>query len=319
VMNRDDTLWKCVLEDLFDDFLHFYFVGAENLFDIRKGFQFLDKELCDLFPGEEMRAPKFVDKLVRVFTRDPLMASLILHIEVQGYEDPDFLERMFTYFYRVKDKYREPVFSIAILTDKDKNYRPGSYEHECHGNTASYRFRVFKVSDQEESALLSNDNPFSIVLLTVLLALKKKRRLSDQELFVQKVELAKNLLGRGLPANKEKALLTFLKLYVRFTEKEYNIKFDIAIQELTQKTETMGIVEFVLDRARNEGIDEGIQKGMEKGMERGIEEGIKKGQQERDQEFVKSLLTNTDFDIAKIAGLVNVTGAFVRKVKKSMK
>lgn len=284
---------------MFDDFLHFYFEDAERLFDIGKGFQFLDKEMCDLFPAEEMRAPKFVDKLVRVFTRNHIEGSLILHIEVQGYEDVNFLERMFTYFYRVKDKYREPVFSIAILTDKDKNYRPGAYEYDCHGDTVAYRFKVYKVSDQQEEALLKNDNPFSIIILTVLLALKKKRNLDDQQLFEQKLELSKNILSRNLPANKERALLTFLKLYVRFAKKEYNIKFDNEIQKLTQKTETMGIVEFVLDRARKEGVEE--------------------GQQDRDREFVNSLLTNTDFDIAKIAGLVNVTGTFVRKVKKSMR
>ena len=45
-----------------------------------------------------------------------------------------------------------------------------------------------------------------------------------------------------------------------------------------------------------------------------MEKGIEKGK----ETFVKYLLLNTDFTIAKIAGLTNVTEAFVKKVKKTL-
>lgn len=35
-----------------------------------KGFQFFDKELEQLFPAEDMQHAKFVDKLVKVFTKE---------------------------------------------------------------------------------------------------------------------------------------------------------------------------------------------------------------------------------------------------------
>jgi hypothetical protein len=44
LMNRDDILWKSILEDIFGDFLKFFFADAEKVFDIEKGFVFLDKE-----------------------------------------------------------------------------------------------------------------------------------------------------------------------------------------------------------------------------------------------------------------------------------
>jgi hypothetical protein len=44
-MKRDDSLWKAILEDVFDDFLYFFFENAADLFDMEKGFVFLDKEL----------------------------------------------------------------------------------------------------------------------------------------------------------------------------------------------------------------------------------------------------------------------------------
>jgi len=52
-----------------------------------------------------------------------------------------------------------------------------------------------------------------------------------------------------------------------------------------------------------------------RGEKRGIEKGIEKGK----GAFVKYLLLNTNFTIAKIASLSDVTEAFVKKVKKTLK
>src|ERR1700712_1054605 len=111
-MKRDDTLWKGILENIFDDFLRFFFKDADILFDFEKGFQFLDKELEQLFPFENGEAPKFVDKLVKVFTKAGKEEWILVHIEVQGYNDKDFGKRMFTYFYRILDKYDQNLTAI---------------------------------------------------------------------------------------------------------------------------------------------------------------------------------------------------------------
>ena len=47
--------------------------------------------------------------------------------------------------------------------------------------------------------------------------------------------------------------------------------------------------------------------------------GELKGEEKKSHEVVKNLLLNTDFTIAKIASLANVTEAFVKKVKKTSK
>ena len=60
-------------------------------------------------------APKFVDKLVKVFTRTGKEKWILIHIEVQGYQDRDFAKRKFTYFYRILDKYDKPVLLLPFL------------------------------------------------------------------------------------------------------------------------------------------------------------------------------------------------------------
>ena len=112
-MKRDDSLWKAILEDIFDDFLRFFFQNAEELFDFTKPFEFLDKELEQLFPSNpDDFTPKYVDKLVKVFTYEGTEKWILVHIEVQGSTDHEFSHRMFQYFYRIYDKYRRPHYGV---------------------------------------------------------------------------------------------------------------------------------------------------------------------------------------------------------------
>ena len=82
-MKRNDLLWKAALEDLFDDFLRFFYRNAAHLYDMDKGFEYLDKELERLFPPEaDQYAPRYVDKLVKVFTQTGDEAWVLVHVEV---------------------------------------------------------------------------------------------------------------------------------------------------------------------------------------------------------------------------------------------
>lgn len=53
---KDDAIWKAVFEDVFADFLRFFFPDADELFNMKKGFVYLDKEFDQLFPPEEHAA-----------------------------------------------------------------------------------------------------------------------------------------------------------------------------------------------------------------------------------------------------------------------
>ena len=309
-MNKDDTLWKGILENICDDFLRFFFEDAEKLFDLERGFQFLDKELEQLFPTEEIEAPKFVDKLVKVFKKTGEEDWILVHIEVQGYDDKDFAKRMFTYFYRILDKYGKPVTAIAIFTDANKKFHPDVYEYKYLGSKIIYEFNTYKVIEQDETALIENENPFAIIVLTVLLALKKKK-LDDESLFDLKYSLAKNLLRRKISKKKIDDLLIFLQRYITFADQGYNVKFDKEIGELTGNQKSMGIREMVLDKAKKEGIAKGKQEGRLEGLDEGVEKGFEMAQ----ISFIKNLLATDSFTTSQIAVLTNASEAFVESVK----
>jgi len=293
-MKRDDTLWKSILEEIFDDFLFFFFPDADKLFDLTKDFEYLDKELEQLFPPEQNEyATRYVDKLVKVFTLTGSEQWILIHIEVQGYNDKHFAQRMFTYFYRIFDKYNKPITAFAIFTEENKQFKPNVFKQEFLGTRLRYEFNIYKVIDQSEEELSQSNNPFAQVILTVLAAIKSKG-LEEEEVFNIKIELTRRLLSKNIPKNKIRAIMNFLRYYIHFENPEMNLKFDKEIDEITQNKKTMGIEEFLLDRAEKKGIEKGRI------------------------EVVKSLLKNTDFDDDRIASLIGISLESVKKIKKEI-
>ncbi len=305
-MRKNDILWKGMLEEVFDDLLRFLFPGADELYDMQKGFEFLDKELSEMFPEPEKKSDtRYVDKLVKVFRRDGGESWLLLHIEVQGYKDPRFAKRMFTYYYRILDRYNHPVVAIAIFTGQDSRNMPDRYEVQDQGTELMYKFNTLCITDYEDDVLAESDNPFALVLLAAKTALLKGK-IPELELKDQKLLIAKLLLGKGIfPKKKIDAILTFLNNYVLFDDLQTNRIFTEQFDQITGKTNTMGIIEQLADIKEKAALAKG-------------EEKAKLVRTEEQEKFVKFLLANTEFSVNKIAELVGVSVSFVEEVKKDL-
>ena len=307
-MKRDDTLWKGILEDLIIHFLHFFFEEAVQSFDLKKGVEFLDKEMEQIFPADEFESPKFVDKLVKVFTNEGLEKWVLIHVEVQGYKDLAFEERIFVYYYRIFDRYRKRIAVLVILSDEFKSYHPTQYYSEYLGTEISFRFKTYKVLDQNEEELERSNNPFAFVILTVLLSLKKRKKDKEEEDLLQlKIELTRKLLESKFSKPVIRGIYYFIRNYVVFENKENDRKFDTVIDSITDNNKSMGIVEMLVERGKKAIHEAAMEKGIEKGKE------------ESKTEFVKNLLAANKFTVVEIANFANVTEAFVRKVKKTAK
>ncbi|OIN59759.1 hypothetical protein [Arsenicibacter rosenii] len=296
-MKRDDSLWKAILEDVFDDFLRFFIAEADSLFAMDKGFEFLDKELEQLFPtNPDDLAPRYVDKLVRVFLQTGGEQWILIHIEVQGNSDPTFASRMFHYYSRINDKYNHPIAAFAILTDGNKLFKPTQYKQQCLGTTLQYTFNSYKVLEQDPVKLAESNNPFAQVILTAWTAIHHKRRKTDA-LLEEKISLAKHLLGKQYAKPKIRALMNFLKLYVRFGDTIKDRIFEERLDQLTnQLPQTMGIEEFVIARAHQQGLAEGEKKALDL--------------------MIRALIRETDFSDDKIAGMAGVPVERVARLRK---
>jgi predicted transposase YdaD len=311
-MKRNDILWKAALEDLFDDFLRFFYPDADELFDLEKGFEYLDKELEQLFPpeGDEV-APRYVDKLVKVYMRSGAEEWILIHIEVQGYSDKDFARRMFQYFYRILDRYDRPITAFAIFADSHKNFHPASYQRSFLGTSVSYRYNTYKIIDQDEAALAESNNPFALAVSAARLAIASKN-MDDQQLFDLAYDLAKNLLSKQMPKEKIRKVMNFLRYYLRFDNPQLFINFGKEINILTERNTTMGIEEFLLDQAKKEGLRKGREEGRNEGREEDREEGLHEGrEEEKRQTAIKMKENSLALDL-----IANITGLSYEEIER---
>ena len=301
---HDDLLWKVILEDVFDDFLCFLNPDANTILDLNRGFEFLDKELEQLYPPEnDEYSPKVIDKLVKVFTKTGQEEWILVHLEVQGQYRKDFPKRMFTYFSRIFDKHQKPVTAYAIFTEAEKTIRPNVFMVKFMGTSLCYTFNTFKISHQSDDDLKASNNPFALVVLTVKTVLAGKKIINSEErdelLLELKIKLAKQLLNKRIAKEKIRALMNFLKYYVRFENPDINDKFEKELEILTERSSTMGIEEFLLDRA--------------------TKQGEKKGLEQKSHAVVENLIKELGLSNEQAAGIAEVSVEYVAKVRATLK
>jgi len=86
-----------------------------------------------------------------------------------------------------------------------------------------------------------------------------------------KIELAKNLLGKGFEKEKVRATMNFLRFYVRLDTEKDRI-FEKQLVTITGKNYPMGIEELILEQERRAGEKRGEMKGEKRGeMKRTVE------------------------------------------------
>ncbi len=164
-----DNPWKAFIELYFRDFLFFFFPHIEADIDWSKPVRFLDKELQKIVRDSEI-PKRYADKLVEVHRLNGQTTLVICHIEVQSQEEGKFPFRMYTYNYRLRDRYNCPVVSLAILGDDRSTWRPSRYHEELWGCSTHFEFPIVKLSDYQAdwAALESNRNPFAVVVMAHL-------------------------------------------------------------------------------------------------------------------------------------------------------
>ena len=69
---------------------------------------------------------------------------------MQGTKQAEFAERMFVYNYRLFDRYKRPVASLAVLADENKEWKPAFYGFAVLGCRHTLEFPVAKLTDYAE-------------------------------------------------------------------------------------------------------------------------------------------------------------------------
>jgi hypothetical protein len=269
-----DSPWKEALTRFLPAFLAFSFPDLHAAIDWGRGYEVLDKELQQVVREAEL-GKRLADALFKVWLADGREAWVLIHVEVQSQPDDDFPERMFVYHYRIYDRFRRPVVSLAVLGDDQAGWRPNQFGYSLGGCTLRLEFPVVKLLDYtgREAELEADPNLFAPVVLAHLKTLETREDPGARRAW--KVRLLKGLLERGLSAEEIRQLFRLIDWMMDLPEQlAQQVR-----QELYdyQRERQMPFITSFERFAREEGRQEGEAEGMRKGREEGENEGVRKG------------------------------------------
>ncbi len=290
--NESDSAWKDILEAYLKDFLDYCLPTLSNELDWSCHWFSLDAEFQAIVKGESGK--RLADKLFRVYRKDGVEQWILIHIEIQQTPEDSFPQRMFTYHYRIYDRYQKPIVSCAILTDSQEKWRPTSYEIGLGGSYIKSEFLVVKVIDYKDKIeeLEKSNNPFASVILIQLEALSNQANSQDQRKKM-KFALTKRLYEKNFTKTDIMNLYKFIDWLIGLPE-----QFEIEYLNHVYQIEGAKKMPYITSAERlglkmglERGMAEGIEKGMKKGIEKGIEKGIGKGIEKEKMIVARRLLT----------------------------
>jgi hypothetical protein len=104
---------------------------------------------------------------------------------------------MFVYNYRIYDRYKRSVASLAVLGDERISWRPNQFGYQLFGCEVGFKFPVVKLLDYQEqwSELEASRNPFATVVMAHLKAIETRNNRPLRKQW--KLTLTKRLYEQG--------------------------------------------------------------------------------------------------------------------------
>ena len=243
-----------MLDQYFPAFMAFFFPQAYAEIDWSRGYESLDTELQQVVRDATL-GTRLADKLMRVWHRNGVEQFVLIHIEVQGQQDPDFPKRMYVYHYRCFDRYDRPVVSLAVLTDASPRWRPTGYRYGLWGCAMEMTFPVVKLRDYRTqwAALEASLNPFATVVMAHLHSQRTRRH--PERRLEGKLRLVRHLYARGYTRQEVLDLFCFLD-WILTLPAALETRFQTVVMHLEEERQMRYITS--IERM---GIEKGLQQG----------------------------------------------------------
>ena len=288
-----DSAWKDVIEEHFDPFLEFFFPDIHSDIDFSRKPEILSKELRKIIPNAKT-GKRYADILMKVYLKDGTakFICLFIHVEVQGNRETHFMIRMFTYHYRIFDKYKDEgakIISLAILTDEEENYRPNEYSSKGWGFSLRMKVPIVKILDYKNKKELrekleKSSNPMGMIVKAQLKSFEAKK--GDNHIkYDIKFELIRQLLKHGYDGKYIRSLFNFIDLVFRLPE-SLEKKLSQEVNKIEEE-QNMAYVTSWERIAKKEGKLEGKREGKLEGKLEGKREGKLEGKLETAQNLIK--------------------------------
>jgi hypothetical protein len=243
-----DRLFKELIETFFYEFLEAFVPDIPPYLD-RESVHFLNKEIfTDVTDGERHESDIVVQ--ARFQGEDRLF---LVFIENQSTAQSHFGARMFKYFARFHEKFKMPIYPIAVFSyDAPAREEPNFYQIAFPGFTVmDFHFRVIQLNRLNWRDYLTNPNPAAAALMS-------KMRIAPEDRPRVKLECLRLILTLRLDEARSQLIAGFVRSYLKLNREEI-VSFEREMRGMpVEEREEMIVI-----------TDEWTERGIERGIERG--------------------------------------------------
>ena len=182
---------------------------------------------------------------------------------------------MFVYNYRIFDRFRRPVVSLAVLADDREGWRPDRFGYELWGCRVGIRFPSVKLLDYADHSdvLEEKGNPFALAVTAHLKTRETRHDADGRKKW--KLYLVRKLYEQGHKKEDVIRLFHFIDWMMALPEyMEEEFWQEIGEYEEEKKVRYVTSVERI-------GFRRGVSEGRQQGMKQGLEQGVKQGSLEQ--------------------------------------
>jgi hypothetical protein len=205
-----DRLFKELLTVFFAEFVE-AFLPTVTEYLVPDSVEFLDKEVfMDVTAGEKHEA----DLVVKARFREQ-DAFFLIRVENQASARSDVPQRMFTYFARLHEKYKLPVYPIVILSyDAPKVLAPNQYTVAFPGETVlQFTYNTVQLNRLPWRQFLNSPNAAASALMA-------KMKIAPQDRGKVRNECLRMLASLKLDPARSKLIGGFIDAYLTLTAEE---------------------------------------------------------------------------------------------------
>ncbi|MBW4433704.1 MAG: DUF4351 domain-containing protein [Pelatocladus maniniholoensis HA4357-MV3] len=257
-----DSPWKEILEAYFPQAMQFFFPQTAALINWERPYEFLDKEFQQIARKAE-QGKRYADKLVKVWHTQGEELWLLVHVEIQAKKEDNFTKRMFTYNFRIFDRFDQPANSLAILCGANREWQPNNYSYNYPDTHLIFEFGSIKLLDYENrwTELENSRNPFATVVMAHLKTQQTQKQPEQRKAW--KFSLIRRLYDLGLQEQDIRNLYRFIDwvmILPKALENQFWEEFKQFEQERSMTYITTG-ERIGYERGKQEGRQEGRQEG----------------------------------------------------------
>ncbi len=207
-----DALFKSLIGEFFLEFLQLFFPEMAAEIDPTSITEKEQELMTDLQEGRTKR----IDLIRQVQLKEEPTLVLIL-VEPQSYNDKQFGERLFRYCTRLYDKYRLPIFPVAVLSNNSpKAAAPNSFKVEFRHFTAmTLNYLTIQLNRLDWQEYADKNNPIACAFMAKMPVAKGERpklkllalnKLTDLKLNPAQLRLVSGFIDTYLELNKQEQI-----------------------------------------------------------------------------------------------------------------